>query len=89
MKVKLREFFVCNACRATCSDSSQCMTDLQEMFPRKQEIGCLGKFCDCPCDLQDLNSRDLTVEKLIPLVLFLGEELNKFLVRKSPIDDFH
>ena len=66
----LRGFFVCNNCRKFCDGT--CSKELQEikdglridneLYPRKQLIGCLGKYCDKPCELQ-IKESDLTLLK--------------------------
>lgn len=76
----LKGFFVCNRCRLECDGSDDCMNDLEELHPRKQEIGCLGGYCDDPCDLKQDHS-ELTVQHLIPLVKYLGNRLNTFLIK--------
>lgn len=79
MKLLLREFFVCNHCRATCTNAPNCSEDLKgDLFPRKQFVECLGKHCDKPCELQQESS--LKIEQLIILVKYLGNELNKLLI---------
>jgi hypothetical protein len=78
MKVeyKLRHSFVCNRCRRDCiGESGECESD----YPRKQRIGCLGKHCDDPCELQQTES-DLTLDHLIALSKYLGGKLNGLLV---------
>lgn len=85
--LKLKEFFVCNKCRCYCSNGIDevgpygpdlCM---KNYFPRKQNIDCLGPYCDMPCELQSAKS-DLTMEQLINLVMYLGKELNKTLIKQ-------
>jgi len=46
-----------------------------EMYPRKQLIGCLGKYCDEPCKYQTEHS-DLTLEMMINLSHWMGDKLN-------------
>jgi hypothetical protein len=79
VEYKLRGSFVCNKCRDECQSEQECETDC---FPRKQRISCLGPYCDDPCERQQ-NESDLTLEQLIILTKFLGNELNKFLVRND------
>jgi hypothetical protein len=80
---KVEKFFICNNCRSTCDSSNQCTKDLLDgdLYPRKQAVECLGKWCDDPCDLQQ--EGNLNIEQLIVLVKFLGDELNKLLVESS------
>ena len=83
--LKLKAFFVCDNCRCYCSNGcdevglygpDNCE---KAYFPRKQNIGCLGQFCDTPCELQRAES-DVTIQQYINLIMYLGEELNKFLI---------
>ena len=75
---KLRGSFICNNCLANCKTSDECINDIEALYPRKQQIGCLGEFCDSPCELQ--KESDLTIEALVTLTKFLGGELNKYLL---------
>ena len=80
-KYNLRGSFVCNHCREICGG---CIEELEEigrgeridneLFPRKQLIGCLGKYCDDPCHLQ--KESDLTIEHCINLIMWMGNKLN-------------
>ena len=84
----MRGFFVCDNCRTFCNGT--CSTELEEiksglridneLYPRKQLITCLGKYCDTPCELQK-NESDLTLEQCIILIEYLGERLNKELIK--------
>lgn len=89
----LRGHFVCNNCRKTCSAS--CSEELeriergeeiedQNLYPRKQLIGCLGQYCETPCRLQTEKS-DLTIDHLIKLCQWMGNKLNQFYTRTSEI----
>jgi hypothetical protein len=51
-------------------------TPYSELYPRKQLIGCLGKYCDEPCEYQTEES-DLTIEHLIRLAQFMGTKLSE------------
>lgn len=86
MKYKLRQSFVCNNCRTYCSGT--CSNELHqiennviiddELFPRKQLIGCLGIYCDEPCKLQ--KESDLDINKLLNLTKWMGQKLNDLLI---------
>lgn len=81
-KPKLRGFFVCDHCAASCEDGEDEVGPYgphrcpEAYFPRKQEIRCLGPYCDAPCPMRQ-ETGDLTMEHLIRLALYLGAELNK------------
>jgi len=80
---KLRGHFVCNNCVETCGNCIPELTTIKNggeiedknLYPRKQLIGCLGKYCDDPCKLQKEQS-DLTIEHLIKLCTWMGKKLN-------------
>ena len=90
VEFKLKEAFVCNHCRQFCEGT--CSKELEEiicgkridndLYPRKQLIGCLGKYCDKPCKLQKEES-DLTFEQCIKLIYYLGNKLNKELTKNK------
>ena len=85
-KFYIKDAFVCNHCRTVCKGT--CSKELEEiekgirenddLFPRKQLIGCLGKYCDKPCHLRK-NDSDLTIEHLLRLTKYLGDKLNETL----------
>lgn len=85
-KLTLKGFFVCDKCRDECRNGEDevgvfgpdCCPEAY--FPRKQRIGCLGVYCDTPCHRQ-ISGSDLTMGQLINLVMYLGGELNGFLVK--------
>ena len=89
MEYKLRNSFVCNNCRRTCEGT--CSQELEEilkgqrvdneLYPRKQLIGCLGPYCDVPCEFQKKES-DLTLEQTIKLIKYFGQKLNDLLIVK-------
>lgn len=85
-KLSLKGFFVCNNCKCYCSNGEDCVGPFgpdrceKAYFPRKQNVDCLGKYCDTPCELQTVDT-DLTREQLINLVMYLGTELNKVLIK--------
>ena len=87
-KLSLKGFFVCDKCRCYCSngidDVGPYGPDICEStyFPRKQNVGCLGQYCDTPCELQKSES-DLTKEQLIQLIMYLGKELNTVLIKEK------
>lgn len=87
MEYKLRNSFVCNNCRRTCQGT--CSQELEEilngqriddeLYPRKQLIGCLGPYCDEPCEFQK-EETDLTLEQTIKLIKYFGQRLNDLLI---------
>ena len=89
MQFYLKEAFVCNHCRQFCEGT--CSKELEEiekglrvdndLYPRKQLIGCLGKFCDKPCELQK-EETDLTLDKCINLIKYLGQKCNDLIINK-------
>ncbi|MCL2312220.1 MAG: hypothetical protein FWC41_07015 [Firmicutes bacterium] len=82
MKYILRGSFVCDNCRKNCeSTCSQELNEIyhgiridDELYPRKQLIGCLGEYCDEPCFLRKEKS-DLTIEQCINLIKYMGNKL--------------
>ena len=87
MEFKLKECFICNFCKTICG---ACNDDLErlkqgtiddknrDLIGRKQEIDCLGKYCDKPCKLQDLSAVPDT-QTLINTIMFLGNKVNELL----------
>ena len=51
-----------------------------DLYPRKQLIGCLGKFCDKPCELQK-EETDLTLDKCVNLIKYLGQKCNDLIIK--------
>lgn len=49
---------------------------------RKQFIHCLGKYCDKPCDLQDINAEP-PIEVLIKTIKYLGNKCNDLIRAKN------
>lgn len=84
----LKGFFVCNQCRATCSNGDDEVGPFgpdrcpEAYHPRKQRLNCLGPYCDRPCALQEEVS-DLTYDQLIALTLYLADYLDTFLITKK------
>ena len=77
----LKECFVCEFCRQICQ--GPCDADLQRLEEgivddanrdlaggRKQRIKCLGKYCDKPCQFQDLEAT-IDPQVLINTIKFL------------------
>lgn len=87
---KLRGSFVCNNCRATCKGTcSKELIDIQngickddDLYPRKQLIGCLGPYCDEPCELQKKDT-DLTIDQCINLIKYFGYKLNNIIIKTN------
>lgn len=89
VKFSLKECFVCEFCRQICQ--GPCDDDLARLEQniiddknkdlvggRKQRVKCLGKYCDRPCQLQDLNA-EVNPQILINVINYLGQRLNNYL----------
>jgi len=87
---KLRGHFVCKSCQEVCGGCTHELdliekgwTNNEELYPRKQLIGCLGKYCDDPCELQEYtDDTDLTIEHLIRLCEWMGNKLNNTILKQ-------
>lgn len=95
MEYKLRGSFVCNKyrflCEGNCDEEikKQLSGDIKPgdpdfdpyLYPRKQSITCLGKYCDQPCQYQKAET-DLTLDKAIILIKYFGQRLNDLLIKE-------
>jgi hypothetical protein len=90
----LKGFFVCDKCRRDCRDGCDAVglfgpqSCVFAYFPRKQRIGCLGPWCDVPCDLRK-DASDLRMEQMVRLVKFLTVELNRYLIVNNTQKETH
>ena len=92
---KLKGSFICHKCRFICDGGSYSEIQKQlsgeikptddnydpDLYPRKQIITCLGPYCDDPCQFQKLET-DLTLEQAITLIKWMGNKLNKLLIKE-------
>lgn len=82
---QIKGFFVCDQCRTICHDGEDDQgrygpRNCPVVYPdRKKEIGCLGKFCDAPCELRK-EGTDLTLDIAVDLISYLTIEINKLLI---------
>jgi hypothetical protein len=60
----------------------------KDIYPRKQPITCLGRFCDEPCKLRQ-EETDLDIETLVTLVKYLGTKCNDLIEEKHRRNDYH
>lgn len=91
MQFYLKDCFICNFCKNVCG---ACIEDIErikngvideknkDLVGRKQEIECLGKYCDKPCEFQNLDAIPNT-EVLINEIMFLGNKINEFLEKSN------
>lgn len=92
---KLKEMFLCNFCESICK--GPCIDDLNRLRKgtideknkdlignRKQRIKCLGRWCDKPCNLQEINAIPST-DVLVNTTLFLGKTVNKLIEENNAI----
>lgn len=86
----IKDCFVCNFCREICGGG--CNDEILRLHAgivddrnrdladnRKQIIKCLGKYCDSPCCLQDMDST-VDTQVLVNTIKYLGTKLNSVLV---------
>ncbi len=81
--------FVCEHCRQECG---HCIDELEtiknggeiedkELYPRKQLIKCLGKYCQHPCQYYN-DETDLTVDQCVKLINWMGTKIHKMMEEK-------
>lgn len=94
MDYSLNGSFVCEKCRKICG--GPCDAQLQEiekgiiteenmdLVGRKQRIKCLGKWCEHPCEYQDLTQyADVDLTPFVNLIKYLGNKCNSLLINKK------
>lgn len=98
MDYKIKDSFICNYCRNICGGCNEDLERLhngivdeknKDLVGRKHEIQCLGKWCDNPCELQDMDAIPDT-EALINCIKFLGGKVNSLIEEhrvKSQIEE--
>ena len=91
---KIKECFVCDFCRNICkAPCDQHLRDALEgkvydenrdIIGRKFRIKCLGRFCDNPCEYQDLTQyKDVDLTPFIGVIKFLGTKCNDLIQKEK------
>ena len=90
-KFRIKDAFVCEFCRnicdANCSElldqiaAGKVTDENKDLIGRKHKIKCLGRFCETPCEYQDLTAyENVDLTPFIDLIKFLGNKCNDLLI---------
>ena len=79
----LKSNYICKYCKEVCKCCDEDISNLEngvindnnrDIVERRQAISCLGKYCDQPCELQNLEE-EVDKDTLVNTIMKLGERL--------------
>lgn len=93
IEFKVKEVFVCDFCRNKCAgpcdellqqiENGIVTDENKDLIGRKHRIKCLGRFCDKPCECQDVTQyADVDLTPFLEEIKFLGNKVNELLEKK-------
>ena len=94
MRSSIKDCFVCEFCRNVCKGPcdellqqigrGEITEENKDLIGRKHRIKCLGKYCDNPCEYQDLSAYEgVDISPFIEEIKFLLNEVNKLIEEKN------